>query len=56
MSTRTILKERKRAFEFLAKKFPEKQSYKYAIDEIEFIFKKLKEEYDSREKEITTHN
>lgn len=51
MSTRTILKERKRAFEFLSHKNPEKRSYKYAIDEIDFIFDKLHAEYDTRKKE-----
>jgi len=48
MSTRKILKERRRAFEFLLKDFPDKEGYKMAIKEIDFILDKLRKEYDKR--------
>lgn len=45
MSTRRILRERKRGLEYFFKQDPTKTKLKYAIEEIAFILEKLKE-YD----------
>lgn len=45
MSTRKILRDRRKYFEFISKKEPENINYQKAIKEINFIFEKLKE-YD----------
>ncbi len=50
MSTRRILKDRKKFFEHLVKKDPENSSHQQVIDEIKFIFKALKDYDNKRQK------
>lgn len=50
MSTRRILKDRKKFFEHLAKKDPENPSHQQVVDEIKFIFKSLKDYDNKRQK------